>query len=143
MCAGEAMSDDIKYDETSPEVDGDWRVDHELCVACGAPPVQAPELMGFGDKFAGARAGDIQCYFKKQPSSRQDVERACVAAATSCCNAIRYYGHDQEIRSKMPDLVGPAPRSPWRSGVHSAATRQWLWAILGAAVLLGLWLVSL
>jgi hypothetical protein len=137
------MTDNIKYDETSPEADGDWRVDHDLCVACGAPPVQAPSLMGFGDKFAGARAGNIQCYFKKQPSGSTEMERAYAAAATSCCNAIRYHGNDADIRRRIPEFVGPAPRPLWLSAGRGAIPRHWLWFSIVGMLLVGLWLALL
>lgn len=117
------MADDIKYDETSTEVEGDWRVDHNRCVACGAPPLEAPELMGFGDKFRGAHLGAVQCYFKRQPSTPAEVERACVAAETSCCEAVRYLGNDPAIRARIPGLVGPARGDSFRRKARMSASR--------------------
>ena len=114
--------DDVKLDEVSPEVPGDWRVDHLRCVACGAPPAQAPDLLGFGEKIEGATHGAVQCYFRKQPSTPEETARACRAAEVSCCNAVRYHGFDPAIRQRIPDLVGPTaepePRWPFRVAVR-------------------------
>ena len=92
---------DVVLDSTSPEAAGDWYVDHNECMACGAPPVQAPDLMGFGEQYPGASLGGTQCYFRRQPTSPSEIERACVAAETSCCGAVRYRGQDAKIHLRL------------------------------------------
>jgi hypothetical protein len=88
---GTPPTTDIVLDSTSPELEGDWYVEADTCMSCGAPPIQAPDLMGLRDR----------CYFHKQPSSEAEVERACKAAETSCCDAIRYRGSDERVRSRI------------------------------------------
>ena len=96
-----------------PEVPGDWVVDHETCMACGAPPVEAPDLMHLG-------TGPYpQCYFKKQPESPEEVDQACRAAWASCCDQVQYVGDDPAIHRRMSEIV-PAvylPKSRWLRGL--------------------------
>ena len=102
---------DLKSHESSkdpPEVDGDWVVDHDTCLACGAPPNEAPDLMHLGTGYGGSYA---TCYFKKQPETPSEIERACRAAWASCCAAVRYDGDDPAIHKRMRELA-PAGYSP-------------------------------
>src|SRR5262245_66051780 len=106
------MSDEPKIDDVSPEVLGEWRVDHSVCMACGAPPVQAPELMGFGRKYEHGDVGGVQCYFKRQPATPGEVERACRAASVSCCSAVQYHGSDKRVSERIKRLGSSGiPRS--------------------------------
>src|SRR5262249_2778940 len=121
------MTDWFRVDEVSPEISGDWSVDHDTCMACGAPPVQAPDLMAFGSNFRGAAPGDVQCYFKRQPTSPDENERACRAAEVSCCNALRYAGPDPLIRARLDALALPAPEDTSRPQWKPA---RWVWVAI-------------
>jgi hypothetical protein len=125
------MTNPVKIDETSPEVPGEWSVDHELCTSCGAPPVQAPDLMGLGPNFKGGSPGSSQCYFRKQPTTQEETARACRAAEVSCCNALRYSGSDPAVRARL--LAFSRPSSPRRSRL---SVIEWVAVVLALSVIL-------
>ena len=126
-----------------PEAPGDWRVDHDLCMACGAPPLQAPELMGFGNNHADPAY--VQCYFKRQPQTPAEHDQAFRAANVSCCGAVRYCGDDPVLVERMqgPDAstVGPVPRGVMRDAVEkrTSARRMLLPFLLAYALIALLW----
>lgn len=106
------------------EVDSDWVVDRESCMACGAPPNEAPDLMHLGDT----------CYFKKQPETPEEIERACRAAWASCCNQVEYVGSDPAIKLRIRELTAAG-------GVRRPlGIREWL--TLGLIVTAGLLVVG-
>ncbi|WP_316785214.1 hypothetical protein [Pedobacter frigiditerrae] len=76
---------------------GDFYVQCDSCTLCGAPEAEAPDLM---------EMGEFGCYFKKQPESEEETERAINALAVSCISAVRYRGTDKEILKKIIDLGG-------------------------------------
>jgi len=119
--------------DAAPEVAGDWAVDHETCMACGAPPLSAPDLMGFGGNHAGKGA---QCYFKKQPATAEERARACKAAEASCCAAVRYSGTDPELRAAMAsiDATGLLPGTAARLQARTMRARL-IWRLLLATVI--------
>ena len=80
-----------------PEVPGDWVVDRETCMECGAPPAEAPDLM-----HLGAGPG---CYFKKQPETPLEIDQACRAAWASCCDQVRYCGDDPAIHKRIREVA--------------------------------------
>src|SRR5262245_43124664 len=67
---------------------GDFYVADGVCIACTAPEHEAPELMSHDP---GAHAG-YHCYFKRQPATPQELQRAVMAVAVGCCGAVRYGG---------------------------------------------------
>jgi hypothetical protein len=75
---------------------GDFYVEDGLCIACTAPEHEAPDLM--------AHTGDgrtYHCYFKRQPQTPAELERAVRAVEVGCCGAVRYAGHDAEIIRRL------------------------------------------
>ena len=83
---------------TTPDpnnVPGDFYVQCDSCIHCGAPEAEAPDLMEM--TYAG-------CYFKKQPETKEETERAINALAVSCIAAVRYRGTDKDILRKITDL---------------------------------------
>ena len=64
-----------------------------------APEHEAPGLMGFFD--GEASAGGSHCYFKKQPTTPEEIERAISAMQAACCGALRYGGEDQEMVKRL------------------------------------------
>lgn len=78
-------------------VDGDFYVENSMCLGCMAPINEAPDLMSYG---ASADACD-SCFFKKQPESSEELERAMSAMAVQCVGAIRYSGTDPRIIKRL------------------------------------------
>jgi hypothetical protein len=95
-------------DDAVPETPGEWWVDHEVCISCGAPPAVAPDLMGFGTNHSAGRSE--QCDFKRQPRTADEIENACQAAEVSCCGALHYDGPDEAIRARVAASL-PSPHA--------------------------------
>jgi hypothetical protein len=62
-----------------------------------APQHAAPDLMDFDDQ---AR----HCFFKKQPSTTEELKQAIEAVWVSCCGAVRYSGDDPAIRRFIAEV---------------------------------------
>ena len=89
------------FDRYPENVPGPFYVEKDLCLICMAPEHEAPDLMSF---FDGEKAGDVglsHCYFKKQPTTRDETERAINAMCVSCCGALRYGGDDQRLIDRI------------------------------------------
>ena len=86
-----------RYPENVP---GPFYVERDLCLICMAPEHEAPDLMGY---FAGGSAGVAasHCYFKKQPTTLAETERAINAMRVAYCGALRYGGDDQAIIDRL------------------------------------------
>ena len=85
-------------ENTTPDlnnVPGDFYVQCNSCIHCGAPEAEAPDLM----EMTGTG-----CYFKKQPETEEEIERAINALAVSCISAVRYRGTDKNILNKIANL---------------------------------------
>jgi hypothetical protein len=65
------------------------------CMACGAPEVEAPELL------APLEGENFDTYFVRQPETPDEVERACRAVESCCVSALRYGGTDPEIIRRL------------------------------------------
>jgi hypothetical protein len=65
------------------------------CMACGAPEGEAPDL------FAPLEGDNFDTYFVKQPTTPNEIERACRAADSCCVNAVRYGGTDPAIIRRL------------------------------------------
>jgi hypothetical protein len=76
---------------------GDFYVEDGMCIACGAPEREAPELMSHFESDKGR----YHCYFLRQPSTPLELEHAIKAVCVSCCDAVRYDGNDPMIRSRI------------------------------------------
>lgn len=68
------------------------------CLACGLPEEKAPDLL------APLTDGNCITYFKRQPRSADEVERACQAIATCCLSDLRYGGTDPAIIRRLHEL---------------------------------------
>ena len=86
------------------------------CMACDAPEHQAPDLL---EPLIGC---NYDTYFIRQPSTPDEVERACRALEVCCVAALRYGGSDPDIIRRLgndPDYCdrllpgGPIPRPKW------------------------------
>ena len=77
-----------RYPENS---NGDFYVENQVCTACGAPEAEAPDLIEHSKLEYG------HCYFKKQPQTPEELDRAINAMSVSCISGIRYGGKDEFI----------------------------------------------
>lgn len=64
-------------------VAGPFYVENGCCICCEAPLHEAPDLMAMDNSH---------CFFKKQPSTPEELERAISAMHVSCVEALRYPG---------------------------------------------------
>ncbi|HEY6972265.1 MAG TPA: hypothetical protein VJA94_23840 [Candidatus Angelobacter sp.] len=58
----------------------------------------APDLVAW-DYDASMRPD--HCYFRKQPVTPGELDRAIKAIDSSCCGALRYSGGDPEIKKRL------------------------------------------
>jgi hypothetical protein len=79
---------------------GDFYVIDGCCIACEAPEREAPDLMGHDCE---ERPG-YQCYFRRQPSTPEELERAIWAVAVGCCGSVRYGGADLAVVHRLAEL---------------------------------------
>jgi hypothetical protein len=84
------------YPKNAP---GDFYVQNEHCMACEAPHGEAPDLMAHDDE-----GGYSHCYFKRQPETPDEVERAVMACYVSCVRAVRYAGKNTKILKWFQEL---------------------------------------
>jgi 4Fe-4S single cluster domain of Ferredoxin I len=84
-------------DRFPKNVPGPFYVANEQCLACGTPEQEAPDLME-SDEQTG------HCYFKKQPTTPEELERAVQAVQVSCCGAVLYSGNDPAILRRLKEL---------------------------------------
>lgn len=87
------------------------------CLACDAPEHEAPDLLA-------PLVNNYDTYFVRQPSTPDEIERACRALEVCCVAALRYGGSDPNIIRRLgnePDYCdrllpgGPIPRPEWIS----------------------------
>jgi hypothetical protein len=82
---------------------GDFYVEFDRCIACSAPEHEAPELMA-NDPTAPS---GYHCYFKRQPHTPEELQRAIMAVAVGCCGAVRYGGSDAVVIGRLAELGVP------------------------------------
>ncbi len=92
-------SNKIKEPDKYPEnTQGDFYVKNQACIACGAPESVAPDLIEHSKKEYG------HCYFKKQPQTQDEINRAIEAIAVSCISGLRYGGKDEKILKRLYEI---------------------------------------
>lgn len=86
---------------------GDFYVEQDCCLACGVPEVIAPDLV------AHEKERYWHCYWKKQPETPDELDRAVKILHTQELDCHRYGGSDPAILERLPpeccDVVS-APR---------------------------------
>lgn len=92
-----------KSKNTTPErysenAQGDFYVENDVCIKCGAPQVEAPDLIDHSKLEYG------HCYFKKQPKTEDEIERAIQAIAVSCISGLRYGGTNENILRRLYEI---------------------------------------
>jgi hypothetical protein len=85
------------YPENAP---GDFYVRNDECITCRAPEAVAPDLIGFYEDSTGTSARS-HCYFKRQPKSPEEIDRAVKAVLANCCGSYRYAGSNTDINKKL------------------------------------------
>ncbi|WP_230144871.1 MULTISPECIES: ferredoxin [unclassified Pedobacter] len=90
---------DMPLPERYPENSiGDFYVENQVCITCGAPEAEAPDLIEHSKLEYG------HCYFKKQPTTADELDRAINAMQVSCIAGIRYGGKDKGLLKRLYDL---------------------------------------
>ncbi len=82
----------------SENVKGDFYVENQVCISCGAPEAEAPDLIEHSKLEYG------HCFFKKQPQTLDEINRAINAMNVSCIAGIRYAGQNEAILGDFYDL---------------------------------------
>jgi hypothetical protein len=77
---------------------GDFYVEDGVCTSCGAPQAEAPDLIEHSTSKYG------HCYFKKQPQTEGEIERAINAIAVSCISGLRYGGTSEKILKRLYEI---------------------------------------
>jgi len=85
------------YPQNAP---GPFYVQDDECIICRAPESVAPDLIGFYEDPSGTSARS-HCYFKKQPQTPGEIDRAVKAVSANCCGSYRYSGSDREVKKKL------------------------------------------
>jgi len=86
------MSSSIK--DRYPLNEGDFYINDGECISCGAPQVEAPDLIEHG-------RSDGHCFFKKQPQTESELDQAINALMVSCIGALRYGGIEEKILKRL------------------------------------------
>lgn len=71
---------------------GDFYVESDCCLLCGVPENIAPELF---------QTDESHCFVKRQPCSRDEVDRTIRAMWSSEVDCIRYRGHDATMLERL------------------------------------------
>ncbi len=77
---------------------GDFYVNCDQCIVCGAPETVAPDLIDHSKLEYGV------CYFKKQPETPEEVRQAIDAMSVSCIEALRYRGKNETILKRLCEI---------------------------------------
>jgi len=81
---------------------GPFYVEKDYCITCRLPEHEAPDLMGFHDSDSDSNA-ESHCYFKKQPATPEELQRAIAAVCACCCGALRYAGSEVPVLQKISE----------------------------------------
>src|SRR5687767_2898056 len=76
---------------------GPFYVEDDICMHCGAPEAAAPDLMDFDEESRS-------CYFKKQPSTPEELEQAMQAVWVSCCESVHYSTEDSVVLQQINEI---------------------------------------
>ena len=87
---------EAKFERHPLSVPGDFYVVRGECIACGVPEAVAPDLMAHTQDD-----GHYHCYWKKQPETPVELERAFAVFDDQEAGCHRYAGDDPEIQSRV------------------------------------------
>jgi hypothetical protein len=91
-----------RYERYPENALGHFYVAKDYCICCRLPEEKAPDLMGFANKTEDAAS--MHCFFKRQPSTLDELERAMEALRICCCSALRYAGRDIKILQRLKQI---------------------------------------
>ena len=83
------------YQRDPRNAPGPFYVLENLCLSCGLPEDEAPDLL------ADLKETNGETYFVRQPVTPEEVERACSALDVCCVKALRYAGNDPAIIQRL------------------------------------------
>src|SRR5262245_64370856 len=83
---------------------GDFYVVKDECLACGMPHVVAPDLIGWVDQQPP------HCYWKKQPETPGELERAIEVLESQDLECLRYAGTNPAILDRVSPEYCDHPR---------------------------------
>src|SRR5215475_6250741 len=91
---------DRRYKAYAENAPGDFYVQRDECIACDAPRHCAPDLIGWYEDPSGT-GQQSHCFFKKQPVTPDEIDRAIKAVSANCCGSYHYSGSDPKIKRKL------------------------------------------
>src|ERR1700759_2094560 len=91
----ESSMDDDHQKRDPRNAPGPFYAVEKLCLSCGLPEDEAPELLANLDETGG------DTFFVRQPETPEEVERACRAIDVCCVKALRYAGDDLAIIQRL------------------------------------------
>ena len=83
--------------------EGPFYVLYECCTACEVPLTEAPDLMAMHESDDPNEFG-YHCYFKRQPETDAELQRAINAMHVQDLGCIRYGGSDSSVLSRLTSL---------------------------------------
>ena len=84
-----------RYRRDPRNAPGPFYAEEQLCLSCGLPEDEAPDLLAKLEETNG------DTYFVKQPVTPEEVDRACAAMESCCVGALRYGGNDPAILKRL------------------------------------------
>jgi len=94
----------MKFEREPENAEGPFYVKKGQCLRCCAPLDHAADMMDMSNGGKDTPPVYSHCYFKKQPSTADEIERAVQACAAGCIAAQRYAGNDPDILKRMTEL---------------------------------------
>jgi hypothetical protein len=85
---------------------GDFYVKKGQCLACGVPHVVAPDLVGWADEKVP------HCFWKRQPETPAELERAIAILEAQELECHRYAGTDPTILNRVSFAYCDYPIQP-------------------------------
>jgi hypothetical protein len=77
---------------------GPFYVARGCCICCYAPEAEAPEMVV-------RNTGDYEnCFFRKQPTTSEELDRVICAIEISCIPALRYAGNDPDVLRRLEEI---------------------------------------
>ncbi len=101
MTSGEGMDRCYVPRRRNPvNAPGPFYTEANSCIACCLPEGEAPDLIGYHEED-GPNEG---CFFKKQPETPEELDRAIRAMFVNCVETLRYAGKDPAILRRLREM---------------------------------------